>query len=412
MQAAEEFALSIVNKLQQGGYHAFWAGGCVRDRLLGLPPKDFDVATNARPDEVREIFGKQRTIAIGAAFGVITVIGTRHSGNVEVATFRRDGGYSDGRRPDVVEYSDPCQDAARRDFTINGMFWDPIQQQLIDFVGGKSDLECRIIRAIGDPEARIEEDKLRMLRGIRFSASFSFELESATRAAIEHHAPEIELVSRERIGMEIRIMLSHPNRARAVELLQQTGLLNHILPQADLLYRNRANWKVRLRWLGALGPDGTFIQAAAIMLAPLLKQMDIQSIAACWKLSKTESDGIRWIDRNLLRLSRGHQLPWSTIQPLLLNSHAADALQVGKVQFGPAHPGIQFCRERLMKWEPHRLNPDHWIDGYDLRTMGLAPGPIFSTILRRVRAAQLDGQIQNRQQALILANQIRLEIMG
>ena len=180
---SREFAILVVQQLTNAGYQALWAGGCVRDQLMGIPPKDYDVATNATPDQIREVFGKRRTLPIGAAFGVITVLGPKQADPIEVATFRRDTGYSDGRRPDGVEFTDAKEDALRRDFTINGMFYDPLKEQVVDYVGGKDDLKAKRIRAIGVPQERIEEDKLRMLRGVRFAAKFGFEIESDTLAA-------------------------------------------------------------------------------------------------------------------------------------------------------------------------------------------------------------------------------------
>ena len=184
---SRDFAIEVVKTLQAAEHEALWAGGCVRDQLLGRTPKDYDVATSASPEQVRDVFGKRRTLPIGASFGVITVLGPKGSGvdPIEVATFRRDGGYSDGRRPDAVEFTDAKEDALRRDFTINGMFFDPVESKVIDYVGGKEDLAARVVRAIGDPSERINEDKLRMLRAVRFASTFGFELESATLAAVQ-----------------------------------------------------------------------------------------------------------------------------------------------------------------------------------------------------------------------------------
>ena len=401
----KQFATKIVHSLQQAGYQGLWAGGCVRDQLLGRIPKDYDVATDATPEQVRELFGKQKTIAIGASFGVITVIGTKESGNIEVATFRRDSGYSDGRRPDSVAFTDAREDAIRRDFTINGMFFDPIAEQLIDYVDGKADLECRMIRAIGDPEERIAEDKLRMLRAIRFAATFNFELEPATLVAIQDHAHEISAVSAERIGAEMRRMLSHVNRALAVELLKSAGLLSQILKDGDQLYKNRANWRTRLRWLDELGKDGTFNQAAAILLSRLIKQQGIRSIVDKWKLSNAESAAILWLEENLLTLSRAHQLAWSETQALLINKHAQQAVRMLEIQFGSHHEGFKFCQQRLSD-PPEKLNPSPLIDGKDLADLEIPAGPVYARILRQVRAAQLDGIISNKQQAIQMAVQI------
>ena len=168
------FALDVVRRLRGAGFEAYWAGGCVRDQLLGRTPKDYDVATNAMPEQVRQLFGRRRTLAIGAAFGVIAVIGPKPAGTVEVTTFRRDAAYSDGRHPDSVAFSSPEEDASRRDFTINGLFYDPVEDRVIDYVGGQADLAAGRIRAIGNARDRFAEDKLRMLRAVRFAATFAF----------------------------------------------------------------------------------------------------------------------------------------------------------------------------------------------------------------------------------------------
>lgn len=225
-----EFAEWIVRELQGAGHQALFAGGCVRDQLLGQTPKDYDVATSATPDQVRAIFGPRRTIPVGAAFGVITVIGDKTTGNVEVATFRSDGKYTDGRHPDQVTFSDPEHDAQRRDFTINGLFYDPVLGQVRDYVGGQADLQLRIVRAIRNPRERFEEDHLRMLRAIRFATVLNFQLDSDTRAAIQGLAAAIRTVSGERIAAEMRRLLESPHRGRGLELLRESGLMAVLLP--------------------------------------------------------------------------------------------------------------------------------------------------------------------------------------
>ena len=225
-----EFAEWIVRELQGAGHQALFAGGCVRDQLLGQTPKDYDVATSATPDQVRAIFGPRRTIPVGAAFGVITVIGNKTTGNVEVATFRSDGKYSDGRHPDQVTFSDPEHDAQRRDFTINGLFYDPVCGEVRDYVGGQADLQLRIVRAIRNPRERFEEDHLRMLRAIRFATVLNFQLDGDTRAAIQGLAEAIRTVSGERIAAEMRRLLESPHRGRGLELLRDSGLMAVLLP--------------------------------------------------------------------------------------------------------------------------------------------------------------------------------------
>ena len=214
-ESSREFATDVVRQLRAAGYVALWAGGCVRDLLLGRGAEDYDVATSATPEQVRTLFGKRRTLAVGESFGVIIVLPPSKTAEpVEVATFRTEGVYLDGRRPTEVAFSTPEEDAQRRDFTINGMFYDPIEQRVLDYVGGEADLHRKVLRAIGDPHARMTEDKLRMLRAVRFAATLEFELDPTTRAAVQLMAPEMRVVSAERIAQELHKVLAHRTRVR------------------------------------------------------------------------------------------------------------------------------------------------------------------------------------------------------
>src|SRR5208283_703841 len=243
----KDFATSIVHTLRQRGFQAYLVGGCVRDLLLGREPKDYDVATDATPKQVMGIFPE--TYAVGAEFGVVLVpvaerdvasnVSTQSSSKfhaVEVATFRSDIGYSDGRHPDEVRFSgDPREDVARRDFTINGMLLDPVSGEVLDFVGGRKDLEAGIIRTIGDPDRRFGEDKLRMLRAVRFAARFEYAIDPATFAAMRRLAGEIQVVSRERVRDELTRMLTEGHGRRAFLLLDESGLLKHVLPEISAM---------------------------------------------------------------------------------------------------------------------------------------------------------------------------------
>ena len=235
-EQARRFALEIVRRLREAGYEAYWAGGCVRDYLLGLTPHDYDVATSARPEEVQRLF--RRTVAVGASFGVVEVLGPRVAGetiSVQVATFRSEGPYSDGRHPDSVTFTNAVQDAQRRDFTINGLFYDPLTGQVLDFVGGQQDLQARILRAIGNPRERFQEDKLRIVRAVRLAAQFSLTIEPKTAEAIRAMADQITVVSAERIAEELRRLLTDAGRVRGLELLRELGLLSPIFPElADM----------------------------------------------------------------------------------------------------------------------------------------------------------------------------------
>ena len=398
-----EFSIEVVEKLQNAGFEAFWAGGCVRDQVLGIEPQDYDVATNATPNQIRDTFGKNKTLAIGAAFGVITVLGPKTAGQVEVATFRKDGGYSDGRRPDSVEFTDAKEDALRRDFTINGMFFDPTADQLIDYVNGKEDLSKGLIRAIGKPKDRIQEDKLRMLRAVRFAATYEFAIEPETLHAIQKAAKEITVVSGERIGTEMRRMLSHPNRETATSLLRKTGLIEEIIPNAASLFPHQKIWDDLLSQLRRL--DGDFESALAALIKPIFTESVLNSVSTDWKLSNHEFKTVRWIHQHWKKLVDADQQPWSAIQPLLIQREAQSALAMAACQTETLGAGIQFCRDRLA-WKPEKLDPPPLLDGSALIKLGIAPGPKFSVILSDVRTAQLDGDISTVEQAVERAQQM------
>ncbi|MEM9941394.1 MAG: CCA tRNA nucleotidyltransferase [Planctomycetota bacterium] len=393
----QDFAIEVVKTLQTSGFQALWAGGCVRDQLLSRKPKDYDVATSALPDQVREVFGFKRTLAIGASFGVITVLGPKSAGQIEVATFRKDGGYSDGRRPDSVEFTDAREDALRRDFTINGMFFDPVKAEVLDYVQGYDDLQAELIRAIGNPHERINEDKLRMLRGIRFASTFQFVIEPETMAAIEKHSHEIDSVSGERIGAEIRRMLEDVNRIKAVELLRKSKLIQYVIPGAGLLFEDdEEGWSERIDRLSRLKMND-FCAAAAILLDPLCRKYGLERVNNRWKLSNDEREAIAWIVENFTKLPSAHEVAWSEVQPLFLNPNIERAIRVAEACYGNS-AGLSFCRARLY-WPTEKLNPPPLINGGDLIQMGVEKGPKFKIILDRVRRAQLDGKIVSPDQA-------------
>ncbi len=404
-----EFAYEITLKLQKAGHQALWAGGCVRDQLLGKSPKDYDVATSATPEQVQDLFGHKRTLAIGASFGVITVLGPKIAGQIEVATFRRDAGYSDGRRPDAVEFTDAREDAIRRDFTINGMFFDPVTEKVHDYVGGVSDLEKKIIRAIGDPNARIDEDKLRMLRAVRFAATYGFEIERKTLAAIQQHAGEIIIVSGERIGAEIRRMLAHPNRAVAAGLLRESNLLEQVLEDSETLFALEDSWQEMLRGMKQL-PRNEFISAASVFLAKWLESHSVDEVARQWKFSNDEKKSIEWIHAHDNQIANADKMLWSEIQPLLIHSDAERAVDVCETKLRAREPagdlaGVKFCRVRL-GWPQEQLDPAPLLDGNKLKQLNLDGGPVYGQILRTVRAEQLDGKIKTAEQAAALAREI------
>jgi poly(A) polymerase len=405
--SAREFAVEVVRVLRACGHQSLWAGGCVRDQLMGQTPKDYDVATDAIPERIREIFGKRRTLPIGAAFGVITVLGPKSAGQLDVVTFRRDAAYSDGRHPDSVAFTDAEQDAQRRDFTINGLFFDPLDERVIDYVGGQEDLRLGVVRAIGDPRERIAEDKLRMLRAVRFAARFDFAIEEATLAAIKEQARELVIVSAERIATELRLILTHPSRARGGQLLAETGLLEVVLPESADMLQSRDQWIRTLAMLSQL-QQPTF----AMALATLLREVQLaeasknfaEVVFERWKLSTEELEGVSKLLREEKVVRSARQQPWPKLQRILVAPKVEELLgycqAVARVVDGTTDE-VGFCWQKLAL-PARELDPAPLITGADLKQIGIAPGPVYRELLEAVRDAQLEGELGTREEALAL----------
>lgn len=391
-----DFALEVVRQLRDGGFDALWAGGCVRDQLLGISPKDYDVATSATPDQVRTLFGKRRTLAVGASFGVITVLAPKRGGQIEVATFRTDGGYSDGRHPDQVAFSTPEHDAQRRDFTINGLFYDPLAETVLDYVDGQRDLAAGLVRAIGDPRQRIAEDKLRMLRAVRFAARFNFAIDPGTLEAIRQHASEIIQVSGERIGAEMRAVLVHPHRATGMELLRETGLDAYVLPEITNLSDDE--WQAVSSRLVRLDAPSLPL-ALATLLAPLGDVRVADGIAERWRLANREVELADWMLDNLPLVCEATTLPWPRLQRILIEAGARELVALAAGVVGDDHLSIKLCRQKLAL-PPDQLNPEPLVTGGDLIAAGLRPGPQFRSWLEQARDAQLLGEVTSREEAL------------
>jgi len=408
------FAVEVVRALRAKGHAALFAGGCVRDQLLGHAPTDYDVATDAAPEQIRALFGPRRTLPIGAAFGVIAVVGPKPAGIVEVATFRRDLGYSDGRRPDAVQFCTPELDAQRRDFTINGMFFDPLADRVIDYVGGQADLAAGIIRAIGEPAERFAEDQLRLLRAVRFTARFGFQLDPRTQRAIAELAPKIVNVSAERIAAELRAMLALPRRAQAVTLLRETNLLDAIFsewPQYLAKPGGEAAWKTTCGQLAALSA-ASFPLALAVLLAPLSNDTastlsvaareTARKIGKRLKLANDEIDSIEWLLEHTHDLNDARNQKWSRLQPLLIHPCAAELVDWHMVSGAlQAADDAEFCRQKLALPRA-ALDPPPLVTGRDLIARGLKPGEEFARLLAAARAAQLDGEVNSTDEALDL----------
>lgn len=396
-----EFAIEIVQKLRGAGYTALFAGGCVRDLLLGRPAKDYDVATTARPDQVRDLFGHKRTLPVGASFGVIIVMGPREAGHVEVATFRTEGPYHDGRRPTSVAFCTPEEDAQRRDFTINGMFYDPIDARVLDYVGGEADLAARVVRAIGDPHERVREDKLRLLRAVRFTATLDFTLQERTAAAVNEMADQLSVVSAERIAQELKKMLVDSHRRRAIELCAQVSLLPRILPElcneADAL-------ETTLRMLSLLEKP-SFELALAALLHSLPARPVVYDICRRLKLSNDESERTTWLVAHQNDLLDAPTQTLARLKRTLAEPFRDDLIDLLRVKLLATQAEMQpvlFCDEFIARTPQAVIDPPPLITGDILKSLGLNPGPAFKNLLEAVRDAQLNDQILTPEQAIEL----------
>ncbi|MFO0808421.1 MAG: CCA tRNA nucleotidyltransferase [Gemmataceae bacterium] len=430
-----EFATDVVRRLRDAGHEALFAGGCVRDQLLGREPDDFDIATDARPEQVRRLF--RRTVAVGVSFGVVEVLG-RKPHKVQVATFRSDGAYTDGRHPDAVTFSTAREDAQRRDFTINGMFFDPLGGRVIDYVGGEADLRAGVVRAIGDPAARFTEDKLRLLRAVRFATRFGFALDSTTADAIRAMAGQVRVVSAERIADELRKLLTGPRRAEGMRLLEDVGLIAPILPELlptqGLLQGPPAAptgdlWEHTLRVIELLPATASFELTFAALLHDVGKPRVVGrtpdrytfhghehvgkrmagDICTRLRLSNIETSRIVWLVEKHQVLCDAPHMRRSVLKPLLAHAGIVELLSLHRADAnasGRPVDHVDFCDQCLREWPPEELNPLPLLTGTDLIAMGLSPGPEFKRLLDAVREAQLEGSIRTNQQATALARSL------
>ena len=410
-----QFAVNVVSRLREAGYEALWAGGCVRDELLGITPKDFDVATTATPQQVIELFGTRKTVPVGVSFGVVIVLGpSRQCGQIEVATFRADGEYLDGRRPSEVQFCSAEEDARRRDFTINGMFYDPVSQSVIDYVGGREDLEKQIVRAIGDPTARFTEDKLRMLRAVRFAATYRFTLESATGEAVRSLATEISQVSMERITQELRRMLAHETRAVSVANLVAVGLFAQLFPGVDCssiqLQPAFNSLQSILKSLSGNRFEPAFAAVLSLTnLNRLNERTNTHDVAAeCkrFKMSNDELQCITWLMTSAADCTGAGLRPLHVIKPIVVDNRfplLLDLLQAIEEH----HPDADFLRQYRAQTSDEVLAPEALIGGQALKNMGVEPGPEFKRILTAIRNEQLDEQLHTKADAISRAKELQ-----
>jgi poly(A) polymerase len=422
----QKAAQRIVEKLRMNRHEAFFAGGWVRDFLLGRKPKDVDIVTSASPEVVQGLF--PGSAAVGAAFGVVLV--RSYGRTFEVATFRSEGAYLDGRHPSSVSFAGPREDALRRDFTINGLFYDPITKRVIDYVHGCADLKKRIVRTIGAPEARFAEDKLRMLRAVRMACTLDFSVWPETLTAIRRHAGEVLEVSWERIRDELLGILVSPGPGRGLELLRQTGLLRQILPEVDAMYgvpqplefhpegdvfthTRRALELLRRRSptlaLGTLlhdvGKPPTYTIGDRIRFDGHVETGVRLSEQICKRLRLSNEDTFQVVDlvENHLRFMHVAEMRRSTLRRFLAKPNFADHLELHRVDCLSSHrnlDGYWFCKRELERMRAELPLPPKLINGQDLIDLGYRPGPLFAEILRAVEDHQLDGALKTREDAL------------
>jgi poly(A) polymerase len=402
--AGKATALWVLRRLRTAGHQALFAGGCVRDMLLGRRVTDYDVATDASPDQVRGLF--RRVLLVGEKFGVAMVI---HGGRkVEVATFRSDLSYSDGRRPDGVRFSGPREDALRRDFTINGMFYDPVAREVIDYVGGRDDLAAGVIRTIGNPDERFAEDYLRLVRAVRFAVRLGFDIAPGTAAAVAKFAPKIAAISGERIFDELSKMLSLPSAAEALRKLAELGLAAHVLGG---LAGDEKLWATAVDCVSAVAGRKDLTLALAAMLGELPART-VAGMTRRWGASNDLRDAIVWLSEHRDDWRALGEMPLSSFRKLAGHEQFARLRTLWRVRAGLAAGTARaeaigrLVTRRLRQIPGHEPLPEPLVTGADLIAMGLAPGPALGKALREAYDAQLNLEVATRREALARAENV------
>lgn len=429
MDAKRAAATEIVHRLRTEAFQAYLVGGCVRDLVMGREPKDYDVATDATPEQVVKLYPESLTV--GAQFGVVIV--PREVGNVEVATFRSDGRYADGRHPSEVRYAKtPEEDVRRRDFTLNGLLYDPVEDKVLDYVGGQADIRARRIRTIGDPLERFSEDRLRMLRAVRFAARFGFTLDPTAQDAIRSLAPEIRDVSAERVRDEIVKILTEGRARRGFELLDEVGLLREVLPEVKTMqgveqppefHPEGDVWTHTLIML-----EGLRLPSPTLALGVLLHDVGkpptfsirdrirfdnhtevgakmAEAICNRLRLSSRETERVVELVRHHLRFKDFPKMRRSTQLRFLRMEGFEEHLELHRLDCASSHGDLtnyQLARRMLEETPPEEIKPSPLVRGDDLIAQGYTPGPLFKEILRAVEDAQLEGKLHTREDAMRL----------
>ncbi|HIJ53591.1 MAG TPA: CCA tRNA nucleotidyltransferase [Planctomycetes bacterium] len=390
----KQAAIKIIKRLNRNGFQALLAGGCVRDMLLRRPASDYDVATNARPGDVIKLF--TRTLKVGAKFGVVIVL--LEGQQVEVATFRTETGYTDGRHPSVVDFTGAAEDAGRRDFTINGMFYDPVKEKVIDYVGGKADLKKKLIRTIGKATERFGEDYLRMLRAVRFSTQLRFAIGPATWSAIRSNAKNITKISGERIAIEMEAILVNPNRSAGTSMLAKSGLAKAIFPGFT---SERVKFAANV--LGRLRKKVDFALALAAFFAGCPTEYALKSCRIL-KLSRSRNRHIKFLLTNRGKLL-DDKMSLAELKMVLAGPYFWDLYELQRAiqKAGPdGKEGIAALtrlRKRIKALGDIELRPKPLLNGHDLIRLGAVPGPALGHLAQELYIAQLEGKLQTPQQA-------------
>jgi poly(A) polymerase len=425
----EETARRIAARLRESGHVAYFAGGCVRDLVRGLAPKDFDIATDAPPEVVQKIF--PQTYAVGAKFGVVVVV--ENGTNFEVATFRSDDAYVDGRRPVAVRFSSPEEDAKRRDFTINGMFFDPAKNEVTDFVGGRADIDAKVVRAIGDPAQRFSEDRLRMLRAVRFAALLDFRIDHQTWDALVANAPSINQISAERIREELVQIFLAPQRVRGWDLLDSSGLMRAILPEVEAMkgclqpeqFHPEGDVFQHTRLMLSLLPENVSVPLVLSVVfhdvaKPLTATVDqtgrirfnehdrigaemTQAIMERLRFSRAEIDAAVEMVRQHMVFKDVPKMRVAKLKRFMARPTFGDELELHRVDCQSSHrvlDNYEFLLRKREEFANEPIIPPPLVRGDDLIALGLKPGPKFGEILEAVETRQLEGTLSTREEAL------------
>ncbi len=423
----EQLATQIVKKLVKSGFIAYFAGGCVRDLIMKQSAEDYDIATTASPDQIIQLFDK--TIPVGKQFGVIIVVAEGHQ--YEVATFRNEGPYRDGRHPEKVIFTTPEEDAKRRDFTVNGLFYDPVKREIIDFVHGREDIGSKLIRTIGNPEERFEEDRLRMLRAIRFAANLGFKIESQTWETIKRLKSKINSVSQERIRDELVKMFTRPNAGLGLELLSKSGLLAEILPEIEVMkgvqqppeHHPEGDVFIHTKMLmdqldhpsvvlafGALlhdvGKPNTYSDEGGkihFYNHPHVGAEIAEKLLTRLRFSNREIADILSCVENHMKFASVREMRVGKLKQFVARENFKTELELHKIDCLASHGKLelyQFLKEKTDEFKQEDLKPKPWINGHDLIALGIKPGPLMKEIIEEAYSLQLESKMNSKSDTL------------